>query len=233
SLCRRARRALAEALAASADAPPAVIVALARDQPEIAGIVLEHSPLLLDADLVEFVATGEELNQTAIARRAGLPRSVAAAIAEVGTDEACLALAQNSSSQIAAFSFERLAERFGHLAVYREALFAREDLPTVTRQALMLTLSQMLVSFVVERRWLDETRVRRISREACEKATVMLAASSPVRELGPLVRHLQQSGQLNAGLLLRILLCPNRYLGACWGMVGNSAFYGSNSHSVL
>src|SRR5919206_176158 len=55
------RRALAEALAGSADAPPAVIVALASDQPEIAGIVLEHSPLLVDADLVEIVAAGEEV----------------------------------------------------------------------------------------------------------------------------------------------------------------------------
>src|SRR5947208_11119025 len=45
------RRALAEALAASADAPPAVIFALAGDQPEIAAIVLERSPLMVDAEL--------------------------------------------------------------------------------------------------------------------------------------------------------------------------------------
>jgi uncharacterized protein (DUF2336 family) len=203
------RRALAEALGASADAPPAVIVALASDQVEIAGIVLERSPLLLDADLVEIVATGEEANQTAIARRAGLPRSVAAAIAEVGTEEACLVLAENLSAEIAAFSLERIAERFGHLAVHREALFAREDLPAVARQALMIRLSRTLVSFVAERRWLDESRARRISCEACEKATVTLAAASSMRELGPLVRHLRQSGQLNAGLLLRMLLCGN------------------------
>jgi uncharacterized protein (DUF2336 family) len=203
------RRALAQALAASADAPPAVIFALAGDQPEIASLVFERSPLLLDADLVELVAAGEEANQAAIARRAGLPRSVAAAIAEVGTVEACLVLTRNPAAEFAAFSLRRVAERFGHLPVVREALFAREDLPAETRQTLMIQLSQTLVSFVAERRWLEEARARRISREACEKATVTLAAASPARELGPLVRHLRESGQLNAGLMLRMLLCGN------------------------
>jgi uncharacterized protein (DUF2336 family) len=203
------RRALAEALAGSAEAPPAVILALAAEQPEIASPVLERSPLLLDADLVELVAAGEETSQVPIARRVGLPRSVAAALAEVGSAEACLALIENSAAEIAAFSLGRMAERFGHLGVVREALFAREDLPAPTRQALMIQLSQTLVSFVAERRWLDETRARRISREACEKATITLAAASRSRELGPLVHHLRETGQLNAGLMLRTLLCGN------------------------
>src|SRR6266536_2480946 len=166
------RRALAEALAASPEAPPAVIFALAGDQPEIADLVLERSPLLLDADLVELVAAGDEANQAPIARRAGLPRSVAAAIAEIASAEVCQALIENPAAEIAAFSLRRIAERFGHLPVLREALFAREDLPATTRQALMIQLSQTLISFVAERRWLDETRARRISREACEKGTV-------------------------------------------------------------
>src|SRR5437660_4922048 len=46
------RSALAQALAGASDAPPAVIHALAGDLPEIAAIVLERSPLLVDADLV-------------------------------------------------------------------------------------------------------------------------------------------------------------------------------------
>ena len=69
------RRALAATLAGSPEAPPAVILALAVDQPEIASLVLERSPLLLDADLVELVAAGDEANQEPIARRRGLPRS--------------------------------------------------------------------------------------------------------------------------------------------------------------
>src|SRR3954452_12876487 len=46
------RRALAEVFAASPHAPPAVVLGLTQDQPEIACLVLERSPLLVDADLV-------------------------------------------------------------------------------------------------------------------------------------------------------------------------------------
>src|SRR5579864_290966 len=57
------RRALAEALAASPNAPPAVVLALAADQPQIASVVLAASPLFVDADLVDAVATGAEAVQ--------------------------------------------------------------------------------------------------------------------------------------------------------------------------
>src|SRR5688572_12835536 len=82
--------ALADVLAASEYAPASVIYALVAEQPEISATVLERSPLLLDADLVDAAATQGSAAQCAIARRAHVPRSVAAAIAEVGTAEACL-----------------------------------------------------------------------------------------------------------------------------------------------
>src|SRR5207244_10387254 len=122
------REALAQALAASADAPPAVIFALAADLPEIAAIVLERSPLLIDADLVDRVGGGEAWAQAAIAQRRALPRPAAAGLAEVGSAEACLILIESRDADIPAFSLERLTEPLGHLAVVREALLAREDL---------------------------------------------------------------------------------------------------------
>ncbi len=203
------RGTLAETLAGSDAAPPAVIFALASDQFEVAEPVLERSPLLVDADLVDAVATGAPEVQTAIARRFWLPRSVSAAIAEVGSETACLVLAENITADLAPFSFDRLAERFGDLSAIRAALLARQDLPTATRQALVVRLSFQLADFVASRAWLEQDRAHRVAREACEKATVTLAAESPAPELRPMVRHLRESGQLNAGLLLRALLSGN------------------------
>jgi uncharacterized protein (DUF2336 family) len=203
------RRALAEALASSPDAPPAVILALSNDQPDIAGVVLERSPLLLDADLVDAIGAGTSALQSAIARRDALPRSLAAAIAEVGSAEACLTLIENPGADIALFSLDRIVERHGHLAAIRESLLVREDLPAATRHALVVKLSATLTGFVVARAWLDETRAERVAREACEKATVTLAAVSDNSETRPLVKHLCASGQLTAGLVLRALLSGN------------------------
>jgi uncharacterized protein (DUF2336 family) len=206
------RRAMAEALAASADAPPAVILALAADQAEIAALVLERSPLLLDADLVDSVGSGAAAIQVAIARRAGLPRVVAAAIAEVAAAEACLTLIENDGAEIAPFSFDRMLVRHGHLAAVREALLARADVPAATRQAVLVKLAETLADFVSACAWLDQGRAQRVAKEACEKATVAIAATSSSTDVRPLVTHLRESGQLTSGLILRALLSGNMRL---------------------
>ena len=203
------RRALADALAASPSAPPAIVLALAADQPQIAAPVLALSPLFIDADLVDAVATGVGAVQTAIASRAALPRSIAAAIAEVGTAESCLVLVENGDADIAPFSIDRIAERHGHLAAIREPLLAREDIAPATRLTLVAKLSETLAGFVAERQWLDADHAQRVVREACEKATLVLAADTPVMQMRPLIHHLRVSGQLTAGLILRALLSGN------------------------
>ena len=202
------RRALAEGLADSPHAPPTVIHALASDQAEIASIVLEHSALFIDADLVEFVARGDAEVQAAIARRVRLPRAVAAAIAEVGGPEACLTLIENPKADVAQFSIDRIAERFGTLAAIRESLLGRADLPASTRQALVSKLSEALAVFVTARQWLQPERAQRIVKEACEKAAVTIASEVP-SEARALIRHLRATAQLTVGLILRALLSGN------------------------
>jgi uncharacterized protein (DUF2336 family) len=203
------RRALAEVFAGSDQAPPTILHALAADQPAVATVVLARSPLLLDADLVDAVARGGVDIQVAIARRPLLPCAVAAAIAEIGCTEACLVLLENQGARIVPFSLDRIVARHGHLSAIRNALLDRAGLSAPTRQALVAKLSTTLADFVAARDWLAEERARSVVKEACEKATVALAAVSPNSEVRPLIRHLRDSGQLTAGLLLRALLCGN------------------------
>jgi len=49
---------MADVFASSAHAPAVIVQALAVDQASVARPVLEYSPLLIDADLVDIVATG-------------------------------------------------------------------------------------------------------------------------------------------------------------------------------
>src|SRR5580704_18386604 len=167
-------RALAEALAGSPDAPYAVIHALASDHADIAALVLARSPLFIDAELVDLVATTGCDLQAAIAARVPLQCAVAAAIAEVGSAEACLIAIENPDADFAPSSIERIVERFGHLGAIREALFARPDLPLAARQALVRVLSRRLADFVAERAWLARDRADEVIREACEKAAVTI-----------------------------------------------------------
>jgi len=203
------RQAMAEVFARSAEAPAAIVQALSLDQPSVALPVLEHSPLLIDADLVDIVATGTCEIQCAIARRTNLPASVCAAIAEVGTAAAALELIENAHAELAPFSWDRIVERHGHLAAIRESMLVLEDLPAATRAALVAKLSDTLAQFVVARNWLSADRAVRIATEARDRSTVNIAAGSRGQDMSGLVRHLRATGQLTAGLILRSLLSGN------------------------
>src|SRR3954449_3200941 len=203
------RQAMAEVFSRSAEAPAAIVQALSVDQPSVALPILEHSPLLIDADLVDIVGTGDSEMQCAIARRVHLPVAVCAAIAEVGSAAAALELIENPYAELAPFSWDRIVERHGHLAAIRESMLVLEDLPAATRLALVAKLSETLAQFVVARNWLSADRAGRVAHEACERSTVNIAARSRGEDMQGLVRHLRATGQLTAGLILRALLSGN------------------------
>jgi uncharacterized protein (DUF2336 family) len=200
------REAMAGVFAASRDAPPAIVRALSCDQPSVAVPVLEYSPLLIDADLVDIVATGNVEIQCAVARRFELPTSVCAAIAEVGALDACATLLDNPDAELAQMSLDRIVERFGHVASIREQLLETHELPATTRLALAEKLSASLAEFTTAHQWLDPHHAERIAQEGWERAVVNIAATSSQNDLKGLVRHLRECGQLNAGLILRTLL---------------------------
>src|SRR6201985_2064681 len=209
------RQAMAEVFARSTYAPAAIVQALSLDQPSVAGPILEHSPLLIDADLVDIVATGNCETQCAIARRSRLPASVCAAIAEVGGAAAALELIENPYAELAPFSWDRIVERHGHLAAIREAMLALEDLPSATRAALASKLSETLAQFVVARNWLSADRAGRITSEARERSTVTIAARSRGEEMVDLVGPLRGTGRLPAGWIRRAVLSGNPDLVDC------------------
>lgn len=200
------RRALAEAFADAPEAPRHLILALAGDQGEVAVPVLARSPLLSDSDLVDCAAVGDGAIQTAIARRPSLPAPVAAALAEVGTVSALVALAANREATIPDFALARMIERHGGEADLREALLARPDLPLAARQAIAVALAAALTSFVVRRGWLSSDRCERACREAQERTTLALAAGAAASDVTQLVSHLRRTAQLTPVLLLRALL---------------------------
>src|ERR1700748_1645412 len=203
------RQAMAEVFARSTEAPGAIVQALSLDQTSVALPVLEHSPLLIDADLVDLIATGNSETQCAVARRINLPASVGAAIAEVGSAAAALELIENAYAELAPFSWDRIVERHGHLAAIRESMLVLEDLPAATRVALVGKLSDTLAQFVVAKNWLSADRAERIAGEARDRSTVSIAASSRGDDMGGLIAHLRATAQLTPGLILRALLSGN------------------------
>ncbi len=203
------RRALADVFAYSLDAPSAIVHALSHDQFAVSEPILEFSPLLVDADLVDLVATGGSEVQCAIARRDNLPAAVCGAIAEVGTADAALALIDNPTARLVPLSWDRIVARHGHRAEVREALLALEGLPATIRLTLAEKLSQMLSRFVLARSWMSAERVEHVVGVALHRTAITIAVEAEAETMPALVRHLCAAGQLTPSLLLRALMSGN------------------------
>ena len=205
----KVRLALAEALADCEDAPRAVILPLAEDQPEIAAHIILCSSLLTDADLVDLAAKGSEATRLLIAHRAFVSRPVSAALAEIGAVPEVLALLENEGAAFSRRSLARIADRLGHVAEIRALLLDREDLPSDARHALVEKIGTALAGFGLIQAAVGLGRVERITREACDVAAIRMAGEVAAAELPVLVEHLRACGRLTPVFLMHTL-CTGR-----------------------
>ncbi len=198
------RRALADALGGAADAPRPLILALASDQSDVAAAVLSRSPVLTDADLVDCVAIGDVVAQSALARRPDLLPGAIAALAEIGHRDALLVLIGNREVGLSGGVLSRILARFGADAEVRQALLERPSLPAGLRAQIAVSTANELS--VATSQWLPRERAERIAREARDQAICSIASSCPEGDRAELVRTLRACGALTPALLLRSLL---------------------------
>jgi uncharacterized protein (DUF2336 family) len=207
------RRALAEALCCSSQAPRALILALAMDEPEVAAAVLQRSPVLTDADLADCAVSGDLVAQTALARRPSLPPQAIAALIESGELDAVLALIANPGIDLPGESLSRIFARFSDDASVREGLLERPFLPPSLRARIAVAAAKDLA--VEASRWMPLKRAERIAREARDQAICSIFSSCEGSdERTEIIRALRMSGALTPALLLRSLLGGERDLFA-------------------
>lgn len=207
------RRAMAEVLAGE-KAPRAIILGLARDQADVAAFVLAASPVLTQADLIDAVALGDDLTQCAVAQRSDVSIALAAAIVEVGSDNAIVTLIENDHAEMAASTLQRAADRAAHAPTLREALLKQPHLPIGIRHQLALNVADCLSAWAGASGLMTRERADRVSRDASEKVALELAASvdDHEEELMVLIKQLRNSKRLTPGLILRSLLSGDTVL---------------------
>ena len=207
SLC--VRQSLAEALCRANDAPRGVVLALAADESEAAAPVLQHSPVLTDADLVDCVASGDVVTQTALA-----PAEPAASCKScAGRDRTlrCVrALIANVETDCPAELLHRIFARFGDDASLRDALLERPALPAALRARIVVAAAKDLG--VEASQWMAPLRAERVAGEARDQAICTIAWSCRPDERAELTRALRAAGALTPALLLRSLLGGERTL---------------------
>lgn len=205
------RRALAIAFSESEAAPRHVVLTLAQDQPEVAGLLIARSPLLQEADLIELATTSEGLSLLAIALRVEVSERVCARLLTRAEPDVALALLRNARADLTEAQLASLVAAFGTRADIREALLKRGGLSASLRHALMLAVASSLGQFAVDGGFVNPVRNARTLDETIQTATLDIAAQQQ-GDIANLVVHLRETARLTPALLLRSVLGGNLLL---------------------
>jgi uncharacterized protein (DUF2336 family) len=192
----RVRQVLAEEIRLLDCVPKHVVKALARDVESVAAPILEYSPLLSDADLIEIISSAEaHFTLTAIAKRRPLSASISEAIAEALHVPAVSALLANSSAEIRQQTLEKIIDHGSRIREWHLPLVLRNDLSQRAIRRLSGFVSAALIQRLADRHGLDEETRSLLAKHLRERLNEEDHAgdSATVAE----VERLYRAGKLN------------------------------------
>jgi len=203
----RVRSMISETLKDVPMAPPEVvsrvIETLARDEDiQVSGPLLENSPLLSDAVLLEIIDSPPVQGAvTAISRRWEVSTEVSDAIIDTDEEPAIVSLLRNESAQIREEALDRLIETAASRPGLHEPLVRRPRLSSANAVKLAKFVAVALVAELKRRDELDDHTSGLLSEELARRieedpaAAVGLESDNPVDERNAAIR-LHNNGQL-------------------------------------
>lgn len=201
------RRALAERLAAESEPPREVLLALARDDIEVAGPILLRSPALLDIELVEIIRQRSLDHQLAIAMRRSLSESVSEALVETGQSDVIRALLENADAEISEATLAYLVDQSKTLDGFQEPILRRHDLSPELARKMYLWVSAALRQHIIESFDIDVTALDDAIEAAAKEAIARMGGGDRQAADKPLglARRLAVAGQITPQLLVSAL----------------------------
>jgi uncharacterized protein (DUF2336 family) len=154
----RVRQVLAEEIKSLDCVPKRVVRMLARDtEHAVAAPILEYSPLLSDADLLDIITTAQaRFALTAIARRRPLGASVSEAIAVALDVPAVAELLSNSQAEVRQRTLDKIIEHAGKVRAWHLPLVLRSDLSQRAIRRIAGFVSGALIEKLSQQHKLDE-----------------------------------------------------------------------------
>lgn len=154
------RKKLACRIATLEGAPRELIRTLAADEIEIAEPILAHSPVLSTEDLIAIITARSPAHREVIARRAGIPADVVAALVRLKEPQVIRTLLANAGATIPRNVFNDLVAIAESMDQIRTPLIGREDMPKDLAYQMFWYVSaamrqSILQKFAIEPRELD------------------------------------------------------------------------------
>lgn len=152
--------------------PAHVVKALARDVEAIVSVpILEYSPLLSDADLMEIIAEGKvHAVLSAIAKRRPLSAHVSDAVVSSLDIPAVSALLANPDAAIRERTLDAIIDQAERISVWQDALAMRADLSRRAIKKLASFISTELIEQLASRHPLDDKTKQFLNRQVRARA---------------------------------------------------------------
>lgn len=189
------RRSLSLAVASSDKLPAKVASRLARDRIEVAQPVLEQSPLLDDAELIEIVRTNAMQYALAVAGRERVSEQLADALVDSGQQPVVARLMGNAGAALSTKTLKRVMEDWQSDKQVQERLVRRPALPFEMIEHMVGSIGDRIEWELVQQRRMDPHEARSLMQAVRERTTVGLTA----REHGDRKLELHLRERLNAG----------------------------------
>jgi len=163
----RVRAILAEEIKSLDCVPVHIVQALARDVEETVSVpILEYSPLLSDADLIEIIAEGKvHAVLSAIARRKPVSPSVSDAVVSALDIPSVATLLANPDARIRERTLDAIIEQAERISVWQDAVCVRADLSRRAIKRLASFVSIEWIERLAARHGLDDATKTHLNRQ--------------------------------------------------------------------
>ncbi|HWJ87166.1 MAG TPA: DUF2336 domain-containing protein [Pelagibacterium sp.] len=202
----KVRAALAYGLLHSEHAPRPLMLSLAQDAPVISRAVVQFSPVLLDADLMGIIRSGDPDMLVAITARPTLGQRIALALTRQNDPDLCVRVLERTEIGLPEDDLLMLAETWGEDARVRGALLKRTDLPGTARLHLVECVRAALAGLRIVKGSIQPRRLDRLMRDACDSAATTIGEREAGRGAQRYVATMAASEKINTRLMLHAVV---------------------------
>ncbi|MES1204202.1 MAG: DUF2336 domain-containing protein, partial [Pseudomonadota bacterium] len=186
--------------------PRNLALKLAQDIDAIALPVLQHSPVLSDADLVEIIRAAPPGKQTAVAARDRLSPAVTGAIAVFGHPDAVQTALANDNAQFDQQGLQTVLQRMGDRPSITETMARRRVLPVTIVERLIAVVTGEVFDYLVNHHEVPPQLAIDLASGARERAALDLVEQAGLQSDMPrFARQMTLQGRLTPSLIMRAL----------------------------
>jgi len=209
----RVRQILAEEIKSLDCVPKKVIQHLARDVETVAAPILEYSPLLSDADLIDLITSAQaRYVLVAIAKRKDLRSNVADAIVAVQDIPSVAALLENATADIRQRTLEKVVDHAERIREWHQPLVQRPDLSQRAIRRIAEFVSAALLERLALRNGLDEKTRQHLKARMRSRLEENPALMGGERGIAEEVAGLERDGKLDDAFIARAAEAGRREL---------------------